>query len=250
MHKRTAIFLISTIALTSCARAQVPVWSPLLPAERELDSLLFIDLTKPPLPSYTESIMRLTDDDYREVAEELGVEIAAIKAIVDIETGRKHEGFYAPGKPIINFDLSMYRPAARRHGVDLAAAQRRSPEIFRSPDIKRYGSQQKAQQARLDAARAIHEASALEGTFWGMFQIGGFNWKICGTESVVEFAELMSRSERDQLQLFANFCKARNLVKYIQNKDWAGFSLRYNGPGYASKGYHTKIAAAYAKFKK
>lgn len=235
--------------LVSCASAQTPVWTPLLPSEVELDSMLYVSTMFHPYDYILGEPGTLSDDDYRAVASELGVEVAAIKAVVDIETGNKHQGFYEKGKPIINFDLTMYRPAARRNGVDLAAAKKQSPEIFRAPDVARYGSQQLAQQARLDAARAIDEESALEGTFWGMFQIGGFNWKLCGTDSVQHFVALMSRSERDQLELFARFCEARNLVRFIRNKDWAGFSLRYNGPGYASKGYHTKMAAAYRKFK-
>lgn len=244
-----AVIASFSLLLISCATAQTPVWTPLLPSEVELDSMLYVSTMFRPYEYDLGEPGTLTDDDYRAVAEELGVEVAAIKAVVDIETGNKHKGFYDTGKPIINFDLTMYRPAARRNGVDLAEAKRKSPEIFRGPNVAKYGSQQLAQQARLDAAIAIDEESALEGTFWGMFQIGGFNWKLCGTDSVQHFVALMSRSERDQLELFARFCEARNLVRFIKNKDWAGFSLRYNGPGYASKGYHTKMAAAYRKFK-
>ena len=46
-------------------------------------------------------IVRLTDDDYVAVAEILDVDVAAIKAVVDIETGRQHTGFIAPRKPIV-----------------------------------------------------------------------------------------------------------------------------------------------------
>lgn len=193
---------------------------------------------------------RLTDSDYREVAAELGVEVAAIKAVVDIETGRKHNGFWKKGSAIINFDLSIYRVYAPRHGVNLKAARKKYPVIFRSPDVRKYGSKQAAQYARLEAAMEIDRASALESCFWGMFQIGGFNWKQCGCGSVDEFCELMNRSERDQLELFAAFCRANNLVRFIQKKDWAAFSLRYNGPGYKKQRYHKKMADAYKKFKK
>lgn len=63
-----------------------------------------------------EEIARLTEEDFREVAEHLGVEVAAIKAVVDIEAGRTHEGFYMPGKPLVNFDLTMFRRFAQRRG--------------------------------------------------------------------------------------------------------------------------------------
>lgn len=193
----------------------------------------------------------LTEEDYREVAQELGVEVAALKAVVDIESGKTHQGFWAEGKPLINFDLSMYRRYARDHGVSLAKAQKRSPVIFARPNVRRYGSQQAAQQARLDAARAIDEPSALKGTFWGMFQIGGFNWKQCGARSVQDFVERMSRSERDQLELFAAFIKSHpKMLDAIRRKNWLAFATLFNGPRAKARGYHRRLAAAYAKHKK
>lgn len=191
----------------------------------------------------------LTEQDYIEVASELGVEVPAIKAVVDIETGRTHQGFWEKGKALINFDLNMYLKYAPRNGVNLSAARKTHPVIFRSPDVKKYGSRQAAQYARFEAAAEISEAAAIEGCFWGMFQIGGFNWKLCGCSSPGEFHDRVNRSEREQLELFAAFCRGRGLVKYIQKKDWAAFSLRYNGPGYKKRGYHTKMAEAYRKFK-
>lgn len=191
----------------------------------------------------------LTDDDYREVAEELGVETAAIKAVVDIEAGRSHQGFWSPGKPLINFDLTMYRKFAPRHGVSLKKAQKSAPVIFARPNTKRYGSYQAAQQARLDAACNIDRQSALESTFWGMFQIGGFNWRKCGAESVEDFVNLMSRSERDQLELFARFIANNGMLDDIRNKRWLKFALKYNGPKAKSRGYHTRLAASYKRHK-
>lgn len=51
---------------------------------------------------------KLSDEDFRIVAEELGVEVAAIKAVVSIEAGANMKGFWAPGVPVINFDRTMY----------------------------------------------------------------------------------------------------------------------------------------------
>ncbi|MDE6417722.1 MAG: N-acetylmuramidase family protein [Duncaniella sp.] len=189
-----------------------------------------------------DTIRTLTDDDFREVAERLGVEPAAIKAVVDIEAGRTHEGFYAPGKPLINFDLTMFRRFAQRRGVNLAKYSKSHSQVFTS----HRGSQKRAWE-RLESAKTINKNAAIEGTFWGMFQIGGFNWKKCGAESIDDFVERMSRSERDQLDLFAEFITSAGLLKHLQNKNWAAFARGYNGPSYASRGYHTRMAAAYAK---
>ena len=190
----------------------------------------------------------LTDADYDDIAQYLGVETAAIRAIVDIETGRTHRGFNEPGFPIINFDLPVFRRAAARRGVNLA--RHADSEALKPVNIRKYGSQQKAQKARLDAAMAIDSIAAIESTFWGMFQIGGFNWQLSGTASREEFVDYMSRSEYDQLRLFANYIRNSGLLKYLKNKNWAAFARIYNGPSYAQRGYHTRLAAAYQKHKK
>ena len=164
-----------------------------------------------------EAPMTLTDDDYREVAEHLGCEIAAIKAVVEIEAGRTHEGFSAPGRPLVNFDLGMFRRNAARKGVSLSKYYRTHPQVFN----RSRRSSQASVFSRLTAARSIHDTSAIESTYWGMFQIGGFNWKKCGCASAGEFAERMSRSERDQFDLFAEFVKSTGLVRHLRSKTGA-----------------------------
>ena len=192
----------------------------------------------------------LTERDYEEVAAELGVEVAAIKAVVEIEAGKAHQGFWAEGKPVINFDLTVFRRMAQRNKVGLGKYSRSHAVVFARPDARRYGSQQAAQQARLDAAMEIDSLTAIQGTFWGMFQIGGFNWKKCGAASPEEFVRLMSRSERDQLELFAEFIVNSGLLSSLKAKNWRKFAAGYNGPSYASRGYHTRLAKAYAAHKK
>lgn len=193
----------------------------------------------------TDTILTLTEADFEEVAAELGVEVAAIKAVVEIEAGRTHEGFASPGKPLINFDLSMFRRFATRRGVNLSKYSKSHSVVFASSR----GSQTRAHQ-RLEAARSINPHAAVEGTFWGMFQIGGFNWKKCGAESLDDFVCRMSRSERDQLDMFASFITSTGLVKHLKTKNWAAFARGYNGPGYAKRSYHTRMAQAYGRHSK
>ncbi len=189
----------------------------------------------------------LTEQDIIEVAAELGVEVPAIKAVIDIETGSTRRGFWTEGKPIINFDLVVFRKMAAKNRINLSGYTTSHSVIFARPNISRYGSQQAAQQARLDAAMDIDSLSAIEGTFWGMFQLGGFNWKLCGTSSPEEFVKLMSRSERDQLELFGEFITRSGLLPSLKAKNWSAFARGYNGPAYAERGYHRRLASSYNK---
>lgn len=190
----------------------------------------------------------LCEADYVQVAEELGVEVAAIKAVVEIETGRTRRGFNEDKTPIVNFNIKVFTTMTRRHNVKLSRYMKSHPLVFSRLDVARFGTPQAAEHARLREAMSIDSVCAIEGTFWGMFQIGGFNWKRCLTESPFEFMELMSRSERDQLELFAAFLRNSGLLKHLRDKNWKAFARGYNGPTYASHAYHTRLAAAYKKY--
>ena len=63
-----------------------------------------------------------------------------------------------------------------------------------------------------------------------------------------EFVRLMSHSELEQLELFAKFITNAGMLDDLKNKNWAGFARKYNGAGYAKRGYHKKMAAAYKRF--
>lgn len=213
------------------------------------DSLLIEEITETYTAGNNNTIHRLTEKDYEQAARELGVDVPTIKAVISIEAGAGHQGFYAPGQPLINFDLTMFRRAASKRGINLNKYKKSHKVVFNRPNTQKYGSYQAAQHERLRSAMTIDSVAAIDGTFWGMFQIGGFNWKKCGAASRGEFIERMSRSEHEQLELFVNFIKINGMDKYLQKKDWAGFARRYNGPSYAKRGYHKRLAKAYKKYK-
>lgn len=183
----------------------------------------------------------LTEEDFRLVAKELGVELAAIKAVVAIEAGTQMKGFWAPGVPVINFDQKMFARFRNKTESKSGVKGEVVPEGLSGYALLEW--------TQLINARKINSQGANLGTFWGMFQIGGFNYRKCGCESVDEFVRLMAYSELEQLELFAAFITNGGMLTDLRNKNWAGFSRKYNGPGYARRGYHTKMAAAYKKYK-
>ena len=239
-----AISTILTAGLLSLAAATAPTTDT-----TAVDSLLVAEITETFHADGNDVIHRLTEADFEQAADELGVDVPTIKAVISIEAGAGHQGFHAPGQPLVNFDLAMFRRAATKRGINLNKYKKSHPTVFRRPNSQKYGSYQAAQHERLKSAMTIDSVAAIDGTFWGMFQIGGFNWKKCGASSRGEFVERMSKSEHEQLELFVNFIKINGMDKYLQKKDWAGFARRYNGPSYAKRGYHTRLAKAYKKYK-
>ena len=242
---RNALYIIGVPALLAFASATLSA-AP----DEEVDAATVLSVMDNVSRGDSLRYRTLTLEDYQAVARELDIPVACIRAVVDIEAGPKSEGFNPDNTPLINFDLTMFRQNARKHGINLNKYKASHPVVFAAPNVRKYGTRQAAQYARLDAAMTIDTVCALESTFWGMFQIGGFNWKLCGCGSVKEFVHRMSYSEREQLELFAAFLKARNLTGFLRKRDWAAFSLRYNGPSYKQRRYDVRMAAAYEKYSK
>lgn len=183
---------------------------------------------------------QLTELDFQVVADELGVELAAIKAVVSIEAGNRMKGFWAPGIPVANFANSLFL---------------RYKQKVKSPGAKGESVPEgltgsaRLEWTQLINARKINAQAANMSVYWGMFQIGGFNYSLCGCKDVDEFVKLVSYSELEQLELFAAFVSNAGMLDDLRNRNWTAFARKYNGPGFAKRGYHTRMAAAYKKFK-
>jgi hypothetical protein len=104
---------------------------------------------------------------------------------------------------------------------------------------------------RLIKAYKLDPDAALKSCSWGAFQIMGEFWREMGFASAVEFSKSMSRSPKDQIKAFVLYIKHVNpaIRKYLKCRDWEAAARAYNGPGYRVNKYHTKLQAAYEKFK-
>lgn len=219
------------------------------------DSIIKIDsIIKPDSitakPKHHVSYTELTDSDYLYVANEINVEVAAIKAVIEIEAGKNLKGFLAPKKPVLYFSKNMFNKNLRKRGITVSAKQRKNEAAFLPLNRRKYGSYLGAQHARFESACTIDSVSAILSCYWGMFQIGGFNWKRCGCSSPQEFAEKMTESEFEQLELFVHFISNNNnLQHHLRNKNWVAFARIYNGSKRA-RSYANRMAAAYKRHAK
>lgn len=196
---------------------------------------------------------KLLDKDYSEAAAELGVTVAHIKAISEVESSGS--GFYEDGRPVILFERHiMYKLCGMKFGQPKADSWAKAyPEIC-NPKRGGYGPSID-QPLRMDsAARLLDRDCALQSASWGMFQIMGHHWKNIGFMSLQAFINAMYASEGAQLMALVSFIQADpRLSKALKAEDWTTFARIYNGPAYGAppgreKDYDTKLAAAYAKF--
>ena len=213
---------------TEPATADTPWWCPtlLLPDVR----YLFNSCRNPE--------RGLSEADYVQAAADLGAEVAAIKAVAEVETAG--EAFDDMGRPRILYERHYF------HRLTNGRFDKNHPTLS-NKSSGGYGKFS-AQYGKLEEAYQLDPAAALKSASWGRFQIMGSNHAAAGHATVQEFVDALARSEAAHLRAFVAFVGANATMKAaLQKKNWAAFAKAYNGPGYAKNEYDTKMANAYAR---
>jgi hypothetical protein len=174
----------------------------------------------------------------------LGCETAAVRAVAEVESGGR-TGFDTQKRPKILFEIHLFRDNTK-HRYDKTHPHLSAP--YSSP--LRRASYKKDQWAVMREAFALDPDAAVKSASWGMFQVLGSNYKMCGWQNVRQFVYDMFESEAQHLRAFLGFCRGANITSYLKTRNWAAFARGYNGPDYASNAYHTKMASAYARYKR
>jgi hypothetical protein len=76
----------------------------------------------------------------------------------------------------------------------------------------------------------------------------GFNHRLAGFASAEAMVTTFADSEAAQLDGMIAFIRSAGLDVPLRARDWRAFAFGYNGPSYEKNKYHTKLAAAYAKW--
>ena len=191
----------------------------------------------------------LSQSDYQAAADALGVDVATIMAVTEVEA--RKAGFYPEGEPIVLFERhKFFKFLAEHRGADVAQNTFATHPNLCNPKSGGY-LRGRAEWFRLQSACAIDRECALLSASYGLFQIMGFNYIYCGFDRVDEFVEAMSTTEGVQLQAFVAFVlhkKNASMLDCLRAHDWAGFARLYNGVNYAQNDYDSKLYAAYRRY--
>lgn len=181
----------------------------------------------------------LTTADLQAAAAALGCDLAAVQAVLQVES--RGRGFDpASGRPLILFEPHWF---SRLTGGRFDASHPRLS--YRRWGERPYPAQQAERWRQLEAAVALDREAAWRATSWGLFQIMGFNHALCGFAEPKDFAAAMAESESRQLAAFVAFVKAKGLDVPLRRHDWAAFARAYNGPAYATHDYDGRLAKAW-----
>jgi hypothetical protein len=187
---------------------------------------------------------RLAASDFVAAARNLECETAAVRAVAEVESGGR-TGFDDKKRPKILFEIHLFRSNTKQR-FDNSHPHLSAP--YSSP--RRRQSYAKDQWTVMREAFALDADAAVKSASWGMFQVLGSNYKMCGWKSVREFVYDMFESEAQHLRSFLGYCRGANITRHLKTRNWASFAAGYNGPDYASNAYHTKMARAYERYKR
>lgn len=176
----------------------------------------------------------LDDTAIEHAAAAIGCAVAAIRAVIDVES---RGGFLADSRPKILFERHYFsRLTQRRYDTS-------HPDISNpawggyTGGAREYG--------RLARAISLDRDAALRSASWGAFQIMGDNCALCGFPRAEDFVTAMVSGTPAQLKAFVSFIRRTGLSDELIRADWPGFARGYNGPAYKVNRYDEKLAAAY-----
>ncbi|MBV7255855.1 DUF3380 domain-containing protein [Pacificimonas sp. WHA3] len=180
---------------------------------------------------------KMTAGAIEQAARDLDCQVAAVKAVMEVESAGG--GFFRNKKPKILFERHHFAKFTNNayNGTHPDISSRRAGGY--KGGAHEYG--------RLSRAIALDREAGLKSASWGMFQIMGWNHKLCGYANVEDFITAMVTSEDTHLEAFIGYVKSRKLKDELQRLDWRGFARGYNGAAYEKNKYHIKMADAFRR---
>lgn len=187
--------------------------------------------------------------DFKNAASKLNCEVAAIKAVYDVESAGG--GFLSDNDtPKILFEGHVFWRELIKKRINPLNHVKGNEDILYEKWTRKHYKGGFGEYNRLDRARKIDPEAAIRSCSWGAFQIMAFHAEKLGYQDAVDFMFTIAGNEKMQLQVFVDFVTAFDLAKHLQTHNWAAFAKGFNGPAYAVNRYDQKMAAAYNKFAK
>ncbi len=190
--------------------------------------------------TYTDNGSPLGQDGFDHACAIAGVDAPTLWAVLSVESSGF--GFLASRRPVILFERHIF------HRLTEGKFDGEDSNISNPiPGGYRGGA---AEYPRLDRASVLDLNAALRSTSWGLGQLLGDNYEHCWYPDVQAMVAEMRLCEDDQLWAMARYIDEYALYEPLQQRNWAEFAERYNGPDFHRNNYDVKLAAAWAHYQK
>lgn len=227
----------------------------------------------------------ITEEEWEKTAGDIECEPEVLKAIAEVESGGRNAFWRlntADGEniPAILYERHYFSKATNKcydkdhPDISWPTAYRKKDQLGKADakmsdgkvDADDIYSDYTSAYLRLINAYRLDPVAALKSCSWGKFQIMGENFALCGMSEVKEFVETMCTSDAAQIALLAGFIRKKprtwkdaknkalgkeiSLLDAVKTRNWAAIAFNYNGPGYKTYSYDSKLECAYEKHKK
>ena len=194
------------------------------------------------------SSYEITNGDLKSAADDLGIELAVMKAFAEVESPRGP--FWSDGQATILFERHYMYRQLKETGISNKELNEyvRSMPLIVNPSAGGYGKY-KAQYEKLGTAKTIDEDAAIKSASWGSFQVMGVHYHML-YDSPQQMELAMNYSEAEQLKIAVKYLKTTpGLIDALKRKEWNNIARLYNGSNYKKNNYHIKLKNAYNRFK-
>lgn len=181
-----------------------------------------------------------------ELAARIGVESAALCAVVEVEGGDPAGILYEKHK----FPPNLRKLAGASAGPLIVEAKRQGLAVDKWLGRAQYTDQRgrAANIAILNRAMKIHREAAQQAASYGAFQVLGSNYAAAGFASAEELRTAYDSGLPPQIESFVQLAEAWGAIDHLRARRWASFAKIWNGAGYKKNAYDTKLAAAYSRW--
>ncbi len=188
--------------------------------------------------NFNGAAQRFTLADVAKAAAYLSVDIPHVQAVMAVETG--NSSFDGQGRPTALFEPSVFY---RLTGGPIRTRAVQAKLAYERQGMMPYPDDS---YPTIQRAVALDQEAALQSVSWGVAQLMGENYRLCGYATVLEMVQDAMASGGAQVQQFAHFVASRGLAYDLRTENWRGFALAYNGPGNVME-YARRLGLAYQK---
>ena len=189
-------------------------------------------------PAPSPEALRLLDGDVERAAAGARVAPHLVWAVADVEA--PGGGYLPDGRLKILFEAHWFdrlTGGAHRAAHPALSAPRWDRRLY-------WGGA--AEYVRLGRARALDDDAALKATSWGAGQTLGVNHARAGYADVRAMIEAFAADPAAQVAAILAFLRSARALKALREHRFAAVARAYNGPGFATHGYHLRLSAAAA----
>lgn len=182
--------------------------------------------------------IRLKDLDFNIMAEKYDIDVNILKAFILTECSGY--GFYEnTNYPVIRLENHWFNKLTK------GKYKESHPHLTTHFEVKNYNLKGVAEITRFDEAFELDEKAACLSTSWGLGQVMGFNYEVCGYDDIFDFVRDMFISELYQLTGMLEYMKFHKIMKFLKEKNMSAVFSAYNGKDYAEYGYDEKFQKNY-----